>query len=190
MTRQDWDCLVSQRQDYPCLSLTGKWWILCTIGKTFSSAIQQAKRDVSHNPGPTVTPRTVVKWKISFDSGNNSRACSKTVRKTNALQHISVSLAYNRVNNHYYGPSRLKKSILKIFIPVKLVFIKAEPVFENLLRIPGSDSELGGRVRHPFVVPYRLHRLQNRFLGSINVYKYGLSLFLYKNETRGQYPNS
>ncbi len=55
----------------------------------------------------------------------------------------------------------------------------AEPVFVDLLRSPGIDSQIGGPVR----LPYFSHWLAglaksipwNRFLGFINVYKYGLS---------------
>jgi hypothetical protein len=50
------------------------------------------------------------------------------------------------------------------------------------LRSPGIDSQHGGPVRQPYLThrPARLHRLaesipQNRFLGSLNVYKFGLS---------------
>jgi hypothetical protein len=54
------------------------------------------------------------------------------------------------------------------------------PVFLNLFRSPGIDS-LGGPVRQPYL-SYRLARRywlaesvpRNRFLGSLNVYKYGL----------------
>jgi hypothetical protein len=56
-----------------------------------------------------------------------------------------------------------------------------EPVFVDLLRSPGIDSQPGGSVRQPYLSyrPARLHRLaesvpRNRFLGPINVYKYGL----------------
>jgi hypothetical protein len=58
---------------------------------------------------------------------------------------------------------------------------KSEPVFVDLLRRPGIDSQPAGPVRQPYFSyrPARLHRLaksipRNRFLGSINVYKYGL----------------
>jgi hypothetical protein len=54
-------------------------------------------------------------------------------------------------------------------------------VFVNLLRSPGIDSQPGGPVRQPYLKywPTRLHRLAestpwNQFLGSSNVYKYGL----------------
>ncbi len=57
---------------------------------------------------------------------------------------------------------------------------EAEFVFVNLLRSPGFDSQPGGPVRQPCLScrPARLHWLaelipQNRFLGSIKVYKYG-----------------
>ncbi len=60
--------------------------------------------------------------------------------------------------------------------------LKAEPVFADPLRRPGINFQPGGPVRHPYFSyrPVRLHRLaksipRNRFLGSINVYKYGLS---------------
>jgi hypothetical protein len=50
------------------------------------------------------------------------------------------------------------------------------PVFVNLLRSPGIDSQPGGLARRTA----RLHRLAesiswNWFLGSLNVYKFGLS---------------
>ena len=48
---------------------------------------------------------------------------------------------------------------------------------------PGIDSQPGGPVQQPYLLYRlaRLHRLaesihQNRFLGSLNVYKYGLRL--------------
>jgi hypothetical protein len=55
-----------------------------------------------------------------------------------------------------------------------------EPVSVDLLQSPGIDSQPGGPVRQPYLAyrPARLHRMaesipRNRFLGSINVYKYG-----------------
>ncbi len=58
---------------------------------------------------------------------------------------------------------------------------KTEPVFVNLLRSPGIDSQPGWPVRQPYLSyrPARLHRLAesiplNRFLGSLNIYKYGV----------------
>ncbi len=57
----------------------------------------------------------------------------------------------------------------------------AEPEFVNLLRSLGIDSQPGGPGKHPFLTcrPARLYRLAesipwNRFLGSLNVYKFGL----------------
>ncbi len=57
----------------------------------------------------------------------------------------------------------------------------SETVLVNLLRSPGIDSQLGGQVRQPYLSyrPARQHRLEksiprNRFLGSFNVYKYGI----------------
>jgi hypothetical protein len=57
----------------------------------------------------------------------------------------------------------------------------AEPVFVDLLRTPGVDSQHGGPVRQHYLSyrPARIDRLaesvhRNRFLGSINGYKYGL----------------
>jgi hypothetical protein len=62
-----------------------------------------------------------------------------------------------------------------------------EPLFVNLLRSPGIDSQPGGPVRQPYLTyrPDRLHRLAesipwNRFLGSLNVYKYRLCGHLLK----------
>ncbi len=42
-----------------------------------------------------------------------------------------------------------------------------EPVFVNLLRSTGIDSQLGGPVRKPYLshLPAKLHRLWNRILG-------------------------
>ncbi len=71
----------------------------------------------------------------------------------------------------------------------ELVILERDPiitelVFVNLLRSPGIDSRPGGPVRQPYF-SYRsakLHRLaesnsRNRFLVSLNVYKYGLWTF-------------
>jgi hypothetical protein len=59
--------------------------------------------------------------------------------------------------------------------------LRAETVFVNLLWSPGIDPSPGGPVQQPYLSyrPARLHSLaesipRNRFLGSINVYKYGL----------------
>ncbi len=63
--------------------------------------------------------------------------------------------------------------------------ILPEPVFVDLLRSPGIDSQHGEPVRQPYFSyrPAMLHRLpesihRNRFLGSINLYKYELWLYL------------
>ncbi len=48
-----------------------------------------------------------------------------------------------------------------------------EPVFVNLLRSPGIDSQSSGQVHQPSL-SYRPAGLRNRFLGFINVYKYRL----------------
>ena len=62
-------------------------------------------------------------------------------------------------------------------------FLIWEPVFVNLLRSTGIDSRsLAGRHDNPILstgLPNRLHKLAesipwNRFLGSLNVYKFGL----------------
>ncbi len=55
----------------------------------------------------------------------------------------------------------------------------AEPVFIDPLRSPEIDSQPGGRQPYMLYWPARQHRLaasipRNRFLGSINIYKYGL----------------
>jgi hypothetical protein len=56
-----------------------------------------------------------------------------------------------------------------------------EPIFANLCSSPGIDSQPGGPLRQPYLLyrPARLHRLaesipRNWFLGSLNVYKFGL----------------
>jgi hypothetical protein len=57
---------------------------------------------------------------------------------------------------------------------------------------PRNRSQPGGSVQQPYLSyrPARLHSLaesipRNRFLGSINVYKYGLRLGLYNDWRRG-----
>ncbi len=67
-----------------------------------------------------------------------------------------------------------------------------ELVFVDLLRSPRIDSQSGGPVRQPYLSyrPDRLHRLakpipRNRFLGSINVYKYRLWSVLWWPERGG-----
>jgi hypothetical protein len=59
--------------------------------------------------------------------------------------------------------------------------VRPELVFVDLLWSPRIDSQAGVPVRQPYLSyrPDKLHRLaksipRNRFLGSINVYKYGL----------------
>ncbi len=61
------------------------------------------------------------------------------------------------------------------------LFKNSSSVFADLLGRPGIDFQPGGPVRQPYFSyrPVRLHTLtksipRNRFLGSINVYKYGL----------------
>jgi hypothetical protein len=63
-----------------------------------------------------------------------------------------------------------------------------EPVFLNLLRSPGIDSQPGGQVRQPYLLdrPAKLHRPAESIpripsLGSLNVYKYGLCGLLNPN---------
>jgi hypothetical protein len=63
-----------------------------------------------------------------------------------------------------------------------------ESVFVNILRSPGIDSQLGGQVEQPYL-SYRSARLprlaesipRNRFLSSVNVYKYGLRILRFFN---------
>ncbi len=62
--------------------------------------------------------------------------------------------------------------------------LSSEPKFVNLFRCPGIDSQPGGQVRQPYLTyrAARIHRLPesipwNRFLGSLNVCKYGLWAF-------------
>jgi hypothetical protein len=69
----------------------------------------------------------------------------------------------------------------KVGPPGSILCRRTELVFVDLLRSPKIDSQPGGTVRQPYLSfrPDRLHRLaksnpRNRFLGSINVYKYGL----------------
>jgi hypothetical protein len=67
----------------------------------------------------------------------------------------------------------------------------SELVFVDLLWSPRIDSQAGVPVRQPYLSyrPDKLHRLakpipRNRFLGSINVYKYGLWRFLFKSDRK------
>ncbi len=69
-------------------------------------------------------------------------------------------------------------------IPAFQSFKHSEPVFVNLLWSPGIDFMPAVPVRQPYLSyrPARLHRLaesipRNRFLGSLNVYKYELWSF-------------
>ncbi len=62
--------------------------------------------------------------------------------------------------------------------------MRPEIVFVNRFRRPGIDFQPGGPVPQPYLLylPARLRRLsesipRNRFLGSLNVYKFGLSIF-------------
>jgi hypothetical protein len=62
---------------------------------------------------------------------------------------------------------------------------RTEPLFVNLFRSTGIDSQPDGPVQQPYLSyrPAMIHRLaksnsRNRFLVSLNVYKYGLSNYL------------
>ncbi len=70
------------------------------------------------------------------------------------------------------------------------ILVLPEPVFVNLLRSPWIDSQPDGPVRQPYLLyrPAMLHRQvesnpRNRFLVSLNVYKYGLRPFHLRNTT-------
>ena len=96
-------------------------------------------------------------------------------------------------NLNLFSLNTIKGLILPILIPrkhiLKLIYIPSrtlepftpEPVFVNLLRSSGIDSQSGGPVRQPYF-SYRPAMLQrqlesnprNRFLVSLNFYKYGL----------------
>ncbi len=70
-----------------------------------------------------------------------------------------------------------------------------EPVIVDLLRSPGIDSSMAGRYDNPVgrTVPPRYIGWRNRFLGSINVYKYGLGVPLNgecQENQCGQYPST
>ncbi len=67
-----------------------------------------------------------------------------------------------------------------------------EPIFVNLLRSPGIDSQADGPVRQHSLTyqPARLHRPAesipwNRFLGSLNIYKYGLRCSIIRGQRQG-----
>ncbi len=58
----------------------------------------------------------------------------------------------------------------------RMILVRSEPVFVNLLRSSGIDSQPGGPVRQPYLSyrPAIYLGWRNRFLVSLNVYKYGL----------------
>ncbi len=59
------------------------------------------------------------------------------------------------------------------------LFKNSSSVFVNLLRSPGIDSQSGGPVPQSYLSyrPARIQRLAESILVSLNVYKYGLSIF-------------
>jgi hypothetical protein len=66
-----------------------------------------------------------------------------------------------------------------------MLVIQSVPVFVNLLRSPGIDSQPGGPVRQPYLSYRPAMTLQTGEMdssesipGSLNVYKYGLQLWL------------
>jgi hypothetical protein len=67
--------------------------------------------------------------------------------------------------------------------------IHSEPEFVNFLKSPGIDSHpCGGPLRQPYLTdwPAWLHRRVesipwNRFLGSLNIHKYGRGVFFHLN---------
>ncbi len=90
---------------------------------------------------------------------------------------ISLHLPFSSMN------SKQRRHLKSTPQPMQIYSLKIpEPVFVDLLRSPGIDSQHGGPVRQPYL-SYRLARLHrlaksipwNRFLGYINIYKYGLT---------------
>ncbi len=87
--------------------------------------------------------------------------------------HISLFFFYSKCYwrpSHWYPP---------LNCPFPSVNRCAEPIFVNLLRSTEIESQPGGPVRQPYLSfePVRPQATEsiprNRFLGSINVYKYG-----------------
>ncbi len=90
-----------------------------------------------------------------------------------------------RADNNYFFKACVrchstKNMFFVTFVPLLLLCKNIELlVFVKLLRSPGIDFQPGGGpVRQPYLM-YRLHRLAestpwNRFLGFLNVYKFGL----------------
>jgi hypothetical protein len=78
----------------------------------------------------------------------------------------------------YYNPhSVIEYAKLRLWIVgIDTLLLGYRDGIFKLLRSPGTDSQPGMPVRQPYLSywPARLHRLADRFLGSMNVYKYGL----------------
>jgi hypothetical protein len=94
---------------------------------------------------------------------------------------LSLSRLYFLLYPHLLPICLFSSFVLSSSLPSCLSISCSEPVFVNLLRNPGIVSQPGVTVRQPYLSyrPARLHRLaesisRNRFLGSINVYKFGL----------------
>ncbi len=88
---------------------------------------------------------------------------------------------YHRSRSNLPNRSSLQMSSLKTAFPLppSISYLPAEPVFVNLLRSPGIDSQPGGPVPYLTYRPARVRSLEksipwNRFLGPLNVYKFGL----------------
>jgi hypothetical protein len=90
------------------------------------------------------------------------------------------------------GQAVVLRSLILYVTPQDLLLRMAapgtEPVFLNLFRSPGIDSQPGGSVRQPYLMyrTARLHRLAesipwNRLQGSLNFNKYGLCNTLHED---------
>jgi hypothetical protein len=107
------------------------------------------------------------------------------------------NIGYVVFKRNIYGSARKRvRGVALLHPPPPLS--TAEPVFVNLLRSPGIDSLPAGPARQ-IGLSYRLaslHRLaalipRNRFLGSLNVSKYGLRLLdRYLKTTRTVFPTN
>jgi hypothetical protein len=113
-----------------------------------------------------------MKPRNQFQGMNSASLCSLAGRNDNTIPTLFIA------------PIKLFKnsSSWKRFLGIDpWTILGSEPVFVD----PEIDSQPGGPVRQPYMLyrPARQHRVaasipRNRFLGSINVYKYGLYFLL------------
>ncbi len=110
--------------------------------------------------------------------GLHVHSCTEWLRPCNPPPPTRIWLKYEGALGQPRKTTSLCDQLPKMNRLITMCPSNTKPVFVNFLRSPGIDSQPGVPVRQPYLM-YRPARQAesvpwNRFLGSLNVYKFGL----------------